>query len=120
MPRGCNDNACSKQSKIIVSLTASTPYYIVVYSGSTDTPALGANSVQIKISRGGTYLLAATNDKCDNAISVTLNSTTALPKGVYWSDDYTYNPDCYRDTSVKALGNGGACHSPHLTRVKLN
>jgi hypothetical protein len=68
---------------------------------------LGVNSVQIKISRGGTYLPAATNDKCDNAISVTLNSTTALPKGVYWSDDYTYNPDCYRDTSVKALGNGG-------------
>ncbi len=105
--RGCSDNACAKQSKFIVSLTANTKYFILVYSGSSDAPALGANSVQVKITRGGNFLPAATNDKCENAVSVVLNSTTILPQNVFWSDDYTYTSDCYRDTSVKALGNGG-------------
>ncbi len=99
-------------------LTANVQYYIVVFSGSSDVPAFGANEVQIQIARGGQYLDTPANDVCANAIAVTLNSTTALPTNTYWTNDYTISVDCYRDTSINALGNGGRCQILIVTRVK--
>ena len=60
---GCDDDQGFNQSAIATTLTASTPYYIVVWVVTTNAPLTGETAIQLKVSRPPVL----TNDTCAGA-----------------------------------------------------
>jgi hypothetical protein len=83
----CDDDACASenlQSTLVVSLSAGTPYFVVVHKWDNVAPTAGNTAVQLRI----TQVTPPANDTCATPVPLTLNIPTAgTTSGA--SSDYT-------------------------------
>jgi hypothetical protein len=96
VPGGCDEDSCGVeglQSTIVIGLTASTTYYVVVWKFGTAAPTAGNTAVQLRVSQNA----APGNDTCAGAIPLTLDLPVTGTINNLTANDYQVAaaPNCF-------------------------